>query len=182
MNIAELNIPLSGLGVAMKELQSHLLTLKDESQVKLFVRGGYGLMLPGTEGPDIDAMPEFRLWIRETLVDNVARPQLFYDGQSPVSTVELFCHFYCPYDPEDLVGIVERRQAFIERVLNSLQDTGKPGELRPSYTYWKFAENQQFRIEHTNAFKNHNIDTPIIPPMYVSMIEFDIKHTLENIR
>ena len=182
MNLQQLTIQTSGLGVALTAIKSHLLQLKDETDLPLYVRGGYGLLLPGIEGPEEANMPEFRIWVRETLVDTASRPQLFLNNQSPISTIEIFSHFYCPYSPDDLIGIVERRQAFIEFVIDSMQHINRPGDLVPDYRFWKFKEEQQIRIEHTNAFKNHGIDAPIIPPMFVSMIEFDISHTLKGIR
>lgn len=169
----------SNLNVAVDDFIRHLLALEDRSEArqKVFRNGGRGLKLPGN-GKDVADIPLFQIWTNDVAL-TVDSEQLYVSRA--VAGIELFLHFY-----HDGADIQEKRQEFTDYVILSLQqpnplteNLGEVAGLVPTLTdeglpLWGFENPQQINVDHTAPYKRHTDMITVLPPNYVTLVEFNI--------
>lgn len=169
MDISELSFLESNLNAFGDAFINHLLQMKDESGTQnVFLGGGYGIKLP-MESPEEITMPDFRLWYETQTFEQLA--QQVYFGTT-TATVELFIHIYAR---ERFAEVQQQRQRLVEHVLRKIQHNDAPDSFKPDYGKYQIPQ-QQFRIDNTNAYKRHGDNILVIPPDFVTLVEFDVEY------
>jgi hypothetical protein len=165
-----LDLPTHPVNAAIDDIIAAARELTDQSGVPLFTdfdRGGDMLTGPPAEWPISG-----RIW-HDSLSGQSESVQMFVASWEVV--VSIYLYFNVPTDDTHQHGFQTQREAFCRYLIDRLEHPDLNDSGMAPTAAWRFVLPTGFDIDHTAPYKRFSSYVTIVPPLYVSRIDFKIQ-------